>query len=181
MIILRSFLLIKTQPGKEREVLGRFETLPEVRELHLITGKFDILVAMETESVELDPRRQVVDVVLDKVRKQGGIVDTRTIFPIEQQLRPSNANRPTVKGFVFIQCEAGREKELMNKMLSIPEVIGVHLLFGKADLLSELEVEKSFVNPPPQRIASLVETKISKFQGVRDTDTYVPLDSIIKP
>ena len=178
---MRSFLLIKTQPGKEKEILGRFETLPEVRELHLITGKFDILVALESEDVELDPRRQVVDVVVDKVRKQGGILDTRTIFPIEQQLRPSIANRPTVKGFVFIQSEAGREKELMNKMFSIPEVIGVHLLFGKADLLSELEVEKSFVNPPPQRIANLVETKISKLPGVRDTDTYVPLDSIIKP
>jgi DNA-binding Lrp family transcriptional regulator len=181
MITLRSFLLIKTQPGMEKEILGRFETLPEVRELHLVTGKFDLLVALESEDVDLDPRSRVVEVVVEKIRKLGGIVDTRTIFPIEQQVRPIAVNRPTVKGFVFIQSESGKEKDLMSKLLTIPEVVGVHLLFGKADVLAEVEVEKSFVHPPPQRIASLVKARISKFQGVRDTDTYVPLDSIIKP
>lgn len=95
-------------------------------------------------------------------------------------MRPVSSNRPSVKGFVFIQCESGKERELMLKLLTIPEVVGAHRLFGKADLLAEVEVEKSFVNPPPQRIANLVETKISKFQGVRDTNTYVPVDSIIK-
>lgn len=177
-ITMRSFLLIKTQPGMEREILGRFELLSEVRELHLITGKFDLLVALESEDVDLDPGHQVVEMVVDKVRKLGGIVDTRTIIPIEQQMRPAAANRPIVKGFVFIQSESGKGKELMGKLLTLPEVVGVHLLFGKADVLAEVEVEKSFVNPPPQRIANLVETKIAKFQGVRDTDTYVPVDSI---
>jgi DNA-binding Lrp family transcriptional regulator len=176
---MRSFLLIKTQPGMEKEILGRFELLPEVRELHLITGKFDLLVALETEDVDLDPRHQVVEMVEEKVRKLGGIVDTRTIIPIEQQMRPAVADRPTVKAFVFIQSESGKDKELMSKLLTLPEVVGVHLLFGKADLLAELEVEKSFVNPPPLRVANLVET-IAKFQGVRDTDTYVPVDSITK-
>jgi DNA-binding Lrp family transcriptional regulator len=85
-----------------------------------------------------------------------------------------------VKGFVFIQSESGKGKELMTRLLTLPEVVGVHLLFGKADVLAEVEVEKSFVNPPPQRIANLVESKIAKFPGVRDTDTYVPVDSIIK-
>jgi hypothetical protein len=181
MIALKSFLLIKTQPGMEKEILGRFELLQEVRELHLITGKFDLLVALESQDVELDPRRQVVEMVVDKVRKLGGIVDTRTIIPIEQQMRPTATNRPTVKAFIFMQCEAGKGKELMGKLLTLPEIVGVHMLFGKADVLAEVEVEKSFVNPPPQRVANLVETKIAKFQGVRDTDTYVPVDSITKP
>jgi hypothetical protein len=76
--------------------------------------------------------------------------------------------------------EAGKAKELMVKMLSIPEVRAVYLLFGKADVLAELEVEKSFINPPPKRIAQLVETKIGKLGMVHDTDTYVPLESVIK-
>jgi len=180
MVILRSFLLVKTQPGMEKEILGRFELLPEVSELYLITGKFDLLVAVESEDLTLDPRRQVIEMVVDKVRKLGGVVDTRTIVPVEQQVRPIATNRPTVRGFVFIQSDSGKEKDLMTRLLTLPEVVGVHLLFGKADVLAEVEVEKSFVNPPPQRIANLVETKIGKFQGVRDTDTYVPVDSITK-
>jgi len=178
---LRSFLLIKTKPGSEQEIQTRLKALPEVREIHLITGKFDLLVTMESRETELDPRRKVVDLVLEEVRKGGGVVDTRTIIPIDSQYhRPTFTDRQTIKAFVFIQCEAGKEKELMNKLLQLPEISGVHLLFGKADILTELDAEKSFVHPPPQHIASLVQTKISRLSGVHDTDTYVPLESITK-
>jgi hypothetical protein len=178
---LRSFLLVKVKPGTEKEILERFKALPEVREIHLITGKFDLLVALESEEIEVDPRQRVVELVIDKVRKAGAIVDTRTIIPIESEARPSQtAARPTAKGFVFVMSEAGKAKELMHKLLEIPEVCGAYMLFGKADVLAELEVEKSYVHPPPQHIASLVETRIAKLAAVHDTDTYVPLESIMK-
>ena len=118
---------------------------------------------------------------MDNVRKAGGIVDTRTILPIESETRAlQTGERRTAKGFVFVMSEAGKAKELMHKLLEIPEVCGVYMLFGKADVLAELEVEKSYVHPPPQHIAALVETRIAKLGAVHDTDTYVPLESIIK-
>jgi DNA-binding Lrp family transcriptional regulator len=180
---LRSFLLVKTKPGMEKAILERFTALPEVREVHLITGKFDLLVALESEETDIDPRQKVAEVVIDKVRKSGGVIDTRTIIPIDSEFNPpppKTPERPTQKGFVFVMSEAGKEKELMKKLLTFPEVRGVYLLFGKADVLAELEVEKSFVNPPPKRIATLVETRIAKLGAVHDTDTYVPLESIVK-
>ena len=178
---MKCFLLVKTKPGLEKEILDRFKALPEVREIHLITGKFDLLVAIESDETEIDPRQKVAEVVMNKVRTAGGIIDTRTILPIEEALKHTKTTeRPTQKGFVFVMSEAGKEKELMGKLLALPEVSGVYLLFGKADLLAELEVEKSFVNPPPRKIASLVETKIAKLSTVHDTDTYVPLESIVK-
>jgi hypothetical protein len=181
VIDLRSFLLVKTKPGAEKQILDRFKALPEVREVHLITGKFDLLVTLESEDTELDPRGKVVALVIDKVRKSGGVVDTRTIIPIDSQTRPVQpSERPTMKGFVFIQSETGKDEELMSKLMEIPEVYGVHLLFGKADVLTELVVEKSLVNPAPQHIANIVETRIAKFDAVHDTDTYVPIESIIK-
>lgn len=165
----------------EKAILDRFTALPEVREVHLITGKFDLLVALESEETDIDPRQKVAEVVIDKVRKSGGVIDTRTIIPIDSEFNPPRTlERPTQKGFVFVMSEAGKEKELMNKLLTFPEVRGVYLLFGKADVLAELEVEKSFVNPPPRRIATLVETRIAKLGAVHDTDTYVPLESIVK-
>jgi len=69
---------------------------------------------------------------------------------------------------------------LRSTSFSRPEVNPGCLLFGKADILAELEVEKSFVNPPTHKIATLVETKIAKLGAVHDTDTYVPLESIVK-
>jgi hypothetical protein len=182
VVRLRSFLLVKVKPGTEKEILGRFKALPEVREIHLITGKFDLLVALESEETEVDPRQRVAEVVMDKVRKAGGVVDTRTIIPIEAESRPyqPNADRPVAKSFVFVMSEAGKAKELMRKLLEIPEVTGVYMLFGKADVLAELEVEKSYVHPPPQHVASIVENRIAKLGAVHDTDTYVPLESIVK-
>jgi len=178
---LRSFLLIKAEPGSEQEVQQRLKALPQVREIHLITGKFDLLVTMESEEIELDPRKKVADLVLEEIRNGGGVVDTRTIIPIDSQYhRPTPTDRPTIKAFVFVQSEAGKEKELMNKLLQLPEVSGVHLLFGKADILTELDTEKSFVHPPPQHIATIVQSRISRLDGVHDTDTYVPLESITK-
>jgi len=178
---LRSFLLVKVKPGMEKTVLDRFKILPEVREIHLIAGKFDLLVALESEETEVDPRQRVAEVVMDKVRSAGAVVDTRTIIPIESESRPTRPiERPMTKGFVFVMSEAGKARELMHKLLEIPEVCGVYMLFGKADVLAELEVEKSYVQPPPQRIASIVEGRIAKLGAVHDTDTYVPLESVVK-
>ena len=175
------FLLVKTKPGTERGVLEKFRELPEVREIHLVTGKFDLLVALESPETELDPRRQVIDLVVERVRKTGNIIDTRTIIPIESETRPPQpATKPRTRGFVFIQSEAGKEKGVMRELLENPEVSGVHLLFGKADLLAELDVEKSILLLQPQYIANIVQTKISKLSGVRDTDTFVPLESFLK-
>jgi len=178
---LRSFLLIKTKPGSEQEVQNRLRELDQVREIHLITGKFDLLTTLQSPETELDPRRQVADLVLENVRKGGGVLDTRTIIPITSEYRPqTQSNQPNIKAFTFIQTSAGKENELMRQLLQIPDVTGAHLLFGKADVLVELSVEKSFIHPPPLHVANLVQNKISKLNGVRDTDTYVPLESIMK-
>ena len=178
---LRSFLLIKTQPGLEKGVFDQIQSFPEIREIHLIAGEFDLLTVLESPETEIDPRRNVVEVVVERIRKLGGIVDTRTIIPIESRMRAApSPNRPTIRGFVFIQCDVAKAKEIMAKLAELPEVRGVHRLFGKTDILAELEVEKSFVLPPPQHISNLVETKISKIPGVRGTNTTVPLESKIK-
>jgi DNA-binding Lrp family transcriptional regulator len=178
---VRSFILVKTKPGKERDVLERFRELSEVREIHLVTGKFDLLVALESPETELDPRRRVIDLIVERVRKTGNVIDTRTIIPIESETHPPQpARKPRTRGFVFIQSEAGKEKALMKKLLENPEISGVHLLFGKADLLAELDIEKSIVLTQPQYIANIVQTKISKLSGVRDTDTFAPVESFIK-
>jgi DNA-binding Lrp family transcriptional regulator len=130
---LRSFILVKAEPGKEQEIQSRLKALPEVREIHLITGKFDFLVALESQETELDPRQKVIELVLQEVRKSGGVSDTRTIIPISSQYHQTTpSGRPTIKAFVFIQSEAGKEKEVISKLLNLSDVWGVHLLFGKA-------------------------------------------------
>jgi DNA-binding Lrp family transcriptional regulator len=109
VVELRSFLLVKTKPGMEKDILDRFKALPEVREIHLITGKFDLLVALESEETEIDPRKKVVELVVEKVRKAGGIIDTRTIIPIDSHARQTTRTNPLMpKGYVYVQTQAGK-------------------------------------------------------------------------
>jgi len=86
---LRSFLLAKTKLGKEEEILKEFETLDEAREVHLVTGKFDLFVVLESaETYQVNPRRRVGEVVIRKIRRTGGMLETRTIIPVDSYVRP---------------------------------------------------------------------------------------------
>jgi DNA-binding Lrp family transcriptional regulator len=178
---LKSFLLVKVKPQAEK-LMEVFKGMPEVRETHLITGKFDILLTLDTaDHNNIDPRRDVAHTVLSKIRALPGVTDTRTIVPIDSKTGPTPpVTRPTAKGFVFIDCASGKTEKLMTAVLAVPEVHATHMLFGKTDLLAEVEVEKSFVNPPANHISSIVQSAISKLPGVRDTDTIVPIESYVK-
>jgi len=64
------------------------------------------------------------------------------------------------------------KKEVLDCFKALPEGHEIHLITGK------LEVGKS--HSPAQHAASLVETKIAKLGAVDDTETYVPLEPIVK-
>lgn len=178
---MRSFLLVKTKPGKEIDVLSQLKPLSEVREIHVVTGEFDLLVCLDTEEADLDPRRRVLELLVERVSKLSDITLVDTVIPVDSLSRPPvPSERPLRKAFVFVKSERGKEEELMHKLLDIPEVIQVYLLFGRADLLAELEVEKSLIHPSPRHIADVVEEKIQRLREVLDTSTYVPVESTIK-
>jgi DNA-binding Lrp family transcriptional regulator len=78
----RAFVLIKTQPGKERDVADRVNKLPEVKEVHIITGEWDLLVLVETErELVLPTDEKVLELVMDKITTLPHIVDTNTMIP----------------------------------------------------------------------------------------------------
>lgn len=78
----KAFVLIKTDPGKEREVSDRLFKLPEVKEVHLITGEWDILAVLETErEIVLPTDEKVLELVMDKVTTVPYLRDTNTIIP----------------------------------------------------------------------------------------------------
>jgi len=173
--------LVKAKTGMEKNALNQLEQLPEIREIHVITGQYDLLICLDTKETDLDPRRKVLDLVVERIDKMGGIARVDTIIPVDSQgHRPPTFERPVRKAFVFIQSKPGKEKDLMHKLLEIPEVIQVHLLLGRADLLAELEVEKSFIQPSPRHIADIVEEKVERLKEVLNTTTYVPIESTIR-
>jgi len=78
----KAFVLIKTEPGRERAVADKLNKLPEVSEVHIITGEWDILAVVETErEIVLPTDEKVLELVMDKITTLPYLQDTNTIIP----------------------------------------------------------------------------------------------------
>jgi DNA-binding Lrp family transcriptional regulator len=74
--------MIKTDPGREREVAEKLNKLAEVKEVHLIAGEWDILVVVETErEIVLPTDEKVLELVMDKITTIPYLQDTNTMIP----------------------------------------------------------------------------------------------------
>jgi DNA-binding Lrp family transcriptional regulator len=67
-----------TQPVSQRRVAEEIAKLPEVQEVHIITGDWDLLIKLRAESVEA-----VGKIVIDKLRLVKGIEKTLTCMVFE--------------------------------------------------------------------------------------------------
>jgi len=74
-----------------------------------------------------------------------------------------------VIAFVLIHVSPLCESEVCNKLSKIPEVIELHSLFGKYDLIAKIEAEDY------ERIGEIVIHKIRKIDGITYTSTLTGL------
>ncbi|HZY70183.1 MAG TPA: Lrp/AsnC ligand binding domain-containing protein [Thermoplasmata archaeon] len=76
---MRAFTYLKVRGGdfeRIRESLLKFD---EVRELHFLTGDWDIFALLEFP--ESSKKRQVLDFVTDRIRGIADVIDTSTLVP----------------------------------------------------------------------------------------------------
>jgi DNA-binding Lrp family transcriptional regulator len=77
---VRAFSYLKVRGGDLDKIKRLLETLREVKELHFLTGDWDILVVLEFEPSAANKRR-VLDFVTDQIRGIPEVIDTSTIIP----------------------------------------------------------------------------------------------------
>ncbi len=77
----RSFSYLKVRTNDIDRVRRALLAFPEVKEVHVITGDWDLLVMMEFPPREGASKRSVLDFIIDKVAKVGGVEDTSTMVP----------------------------------------------------------------------------------------------------
>ncbi len=76
----RAFSYLKVRGGDLDRIRRLLESLPEVKELHFLTGDWDILVVLDFENGTSNKRR-VLDFVTDRIRGIPEILDTSTVVP----------------------------------------------------------------------------------------------------
>jgi len=68
-------------------------------------------------------------------------------------------------GFVLIDIEPKREKEVYQKLLKIEQIVELYPLFGEYDLIAKVEAD-SF-----DAIGEIVLSKVRAIEGVKATKT----------
>jgi len=77
---VRAFSYLKVRGGDLDRIKRILEGLVEVKELHFLTGDWDILVVLEFEPSASNKRR-VLDFVTERIRGIPEVLDTSTIVP----------------------------------------------------------------------------------------------------
>lgn len=68
-------------------------------------------------------------------------------------------------GFVLISADTGREHDVYNDLLDVPEIIELHPLFGEYDLIGKIEASDF------DTLGHVVVSSIRTIDGVMDTKT----------
>ncbi|MGC2288676.1 MAG: Lrp/AsnC ligand binding domain-containing protein, partial [Thermoplasmata archaeon] len=80
MFRLRAFTYVKVRGGDLDRIKDLVLAYPEVRELHLLTGDWDVFVVLEFKEAGTR-KRQVLQFVTEKIRGLPEVVDTSTLVP----------------------------------------------------------------------------------------------------
>lgn len=77
---VRAFSYVKVRGGDLERLRRLLERLPEVKELHYLTGDWDILLVLEFPPAE-GSKRAVLEFVTEKIRAIPEMLDTSTLVP----------------------------------------------------------------------------------------------------
>ncbi len=78
---VRALSYLKVKGGDLDRIRRLLEGLDEVKELHFLTGDWDILVVLEFPASTENRRRGVLDFVTERIRGIPEILDTSTLVP----------------------------------------------------------------------------------------------------
>ncbi len=88
---VRAFIYLSTKLGKEKNVAEDLWKVPEIKEVHIVPGKYDILAVAEVERKFLEPDTQnIYWFLLARIENIPNIENTSTVIPVISMSRWSH-------------------------------------------------------------------------------------------
>jgi DNA-binding Lrp family transcriptional regulator len=78
------------------------------------------------------------------------------------------------EAIVMVNVDIGKEDEVFNKLLELPEVKEIYMVYGVHDLIVILETENM------DAMRALITQKIRKIPGVKNTITSIIIRKQVK-
>jgi len=75
----KAFLLISAEIGRERDVAKELESIPNVKEVHVTYGVYDVIAKVEAESPD-----KLKETITNKIRSLEYIKSTLTMVVVEE-------------------------------------------------------------------------------------------------
>jgi len=75
----KAFLLISAEIGREKDVASELESIPNVKEVHVTYGVYDVIAKVEAESPE-----KLKETITNKIRSLEHIKSTLTMVVVEE-------------------------------------------------------------------------------------------------
>jgi DNA-binding Lrp family transcriptional regulator len=82
MMAAKAYVLLRTAPGMTKAIYAALRVSPAVESVEMITGPYDLIVALEGESAN-----ELLTTVMREIRPAAGVRDTMTcmVIPTEEQ------------------------------------------------------------------------------------------------
>ncbi len=75
-----AFVLMNAELGKETQIVNELEKISNVKEVYPVYGVYDVLMVIESDSMEA-----LRETITSKVRKLDGIKSTLTMIIVKEQ------------------------------------------------------------------------------------------------
>lgn len=76
----KAYVLLRTAPGLTKAIYSSFKISPLVRSVEMITGPYDLIVAIEAASTN-----EILTTVMKEIRPAAGVRDTVTCLVVPSE------------------------------------------------------------------------------------------------
>lgn len=74
-----AYILIETLPNKEIELLNLIKEIKGIKQSHLVTGPYDVIVFVEAEDI-----KTIGELIVKKIQATGYVSRTLTCITVDQ-------------------------------------------------------------------------------------------------
>jgi DNA-binding Lrp family transcriptional regulator len=96
---------------------------------------------------------------------------------LEQEAHPM---KEYTRAFILVQVEPMREREVIEELIKMEEVVEAHMITGEYDVIAVVQVKRVFLEADYENVFHSAIAKIEGAKYVLDTNTIVGIASKTK-
>jgi DNA-binding Lrp family transcriptional regulator len=95
-------------------------------------------------------------------------------------LKEAKPMKEYTRAFILIQVEPMKEREVIEQLLEMDEVIEAHMITGEYDVIAVVQVKRQFLEADYANVFNSAIAKVESLKHVLDTNTVVGIASKTK-